>query len=118
MNSLKELEKLNTISFKLLIFLPFINFIGSIVLAKIGFGFNIIYIFNLVVIILKIMIFVQDRKFLKEKQAYCPAWEWFILFPVYVYKRQKNNFLELRYFYISIIFFIINAVIAAYVKNL
>ncbi|CAM4228693.1 hypothetical protein F901_02317 [Acinetobacter dispersus] len=118
MNQLKELEKLNNPSFKLLIFLPLISFIGSLLLAKSGFDFKVIYIFYLAVVVLQIIIFIQDRKFLKEKHAFCPAWEWFILFPVYVYKRQRNNFLNLTYFYISLLFFILNAVISAYVKTL
>ncbi|CAI3125417.1 hypothetical protein MWMV2_MWMV2_01296 [Acinetobacter oleivorans] len=118
MNNLKELEKLNNLSFKLLIFLPLINFIGSLALVKIEFGFDVIYIFNLVLILLQIFIFVRDRQFLKKNQAFCPAWEWFVLFPVYVYKRQRNNFLNLNYFYISLLFFILNAVINAYARTL
>ncbi|ENX33558.1 hypothetical protein F889_02219 [Acinetobacter colistiniresistens] len=118
MNNLQELEKLNNLSFKLLIFLPLINFIGSLLLAKAGFSFQVIYIFYLASVILQIIIFIKDRKFLQEKHAFCPAWEWFILFPVYVYKRQRNNFLNLNYFYISLILFICNAVITTYLKNL
>lgn len=118
MNQLKELEKLNSPIFKLLIFLPLISFIGSLLLAKSGFDFKVIYIFYLAVVVLQIIIFIQDRKFLKEKHAFCPAWEWFILFPVYVYKRQRNNFLDLNYFYICLILFVLNTVITAYLKNL
>ncbi len=117
MNNLKELEKLNTMGFKLLVFLPLVGFIGGI-LAKTGFDFNVIYSFYLISIVLQIILFIQDRKFLKEKLAYCPAWEWFILFPVYVYKRQKNNFLELGYFYITMIFSIITIIFSAYLKTL
>ena len=118
MNQFKELEKLNNPSFKLLIFLPLLSFIGSLLLAKSGFDFKVVYIFYLAVVVLQIIIFIQDRKFLKEKHAFCPAWEWFILFPIYVYKRQRNNFLDLSYFYICLILFVLNAVITAYLKNL
>ena len=118
MNHLKELEKLNTIEFKLLIFIPLISFIGVFILRKTGFDFKYIYIFYLILVIIQITIFIRDRQFLKQKLAYIPAWEWFILFPIYVYKRQKNNFLELGYFYLSLLFYIINVVFTAYLKNL
>lgn len=118
MNQLKALEKLNNPGFKLLILLPLISFIGSLVLVRAEFSFKVIYIFNLALILLQILLFVKDRQFLRKKQAFCPAWEWFILFPVYVYKRQSNNFLNLNYFYLSLLFFILNAVIGAYAKTL
>ncbi len=57
MNNLQELEKLNSLSFKLLIFLPLINFLGSLLLAKAGFSFQVIYIFYLACVILQIIIF-------------------------------------------------------------
>ena len=78
MNALKELEKLNNLSFKLLILLPLICILGNFGLYLTGFEFSQIYIFNIILVVLQVILFIQDRKFLKAKLAYCPAWEWFV----------------------------------------
>ena len=91
MNALKELEKLNNLSFKLLILLPLICIFGNFGLYLTGFEFSQIYIFNIILVVLQVILFVQDRKFLKAKLAYCPAWEWFVLFPVYIYLKDKKT---------------------------
>ena len=118
MNALKELEKLNSLSSKLSILLPLICIFGNFGLYLIRFEFSQIYIFNIILVVLQVILFVQDRKFLKAKLAYYPAWEWFVLFPVYVFKRQKNNFLSMNYFYISIVIYIVNIILTAYIKNI
>ncbi|MCU4491827.1 hypothetical protein KTI63_04995 [Acinetobacter guillouiae] len=117
MNKLKELEKLNSINFKILVLSPLIFILGNFGLYLAGVEFSQIYIFNIILVGLQAIMFVQDRRFLKAKSAYCPAWEWFILFPIYVFKRQKNNFLTLSYFYISAVAFIGNIIIAAFIKT-
>ncbi|MCT9978156.1 hypothetical protein M2R48_07445 [Acinetobacter sp. I-MWF] len=118
MKALKELEKINNINFKLLVLSPFVYIFGNIGLHLTGFDFIQIYIFNIILVGLQAIMFIKDRKFLKAKSAYCPAWEWFILFPIYVFKRQKNNFLNLNYFYISVVIFVVNIIIAAYIRNI
>lgn len=48
----------------------------------------------------------KDRKFLKNERAYSPRFIWIFLPTVYIYKRQKNNNLGLKYFWINSILFL------------
>lgn len=56
-----------------------------------------------IIFALSIVIFRRDLVFLKENNAYCPAWGWYFFFPVYMYKRQKNNNLGLSYFWVYMV---------------
>lgn len=117
MNKLKALEQLNNINFKLLVFSQLVYVLGLIGLVNAGFEFHQINIFSSIFILVQILMFIQDRKLLKAKLAYCPALAWFIIFPVYVYKRQNNNFLDLGYFYISVLSYVASIGVTAYIKN-
>lgn len=57
----------------------------------------------IVLIVFSVMLFINDRKILKDIGAYCPPWGWYFIFPVYVYLRQKKNNLGLKYFWIYMI---------------
>ncbi|MEQ0075154.1 hypothetical protein ABLV31_17845 [Klebsiella sp. CN_Kp118] len=57
----------------------------------------------IVLIVFSVMLFINDRKILKDIGAYCPSWGWYFIIPVYVYLRQKKNNLGLKYFWIYMI---------------
>lgn len=57
----------------------------------------------IVLIVFSVILFINDRKILKDIEAYCPSWGWYFIFPVYVYLRQKKNNLGLKYFWIYMI---------------
>lgn len=53
-------------------------------------------------IIINIFLFIADRRFLKQQNAFVPHWGWIFFFPVYVYQRQTNNNLSTLFFWIFI----------------
>lgn len=62
--------------------------------------------------VLYVWIFVKDRGFLRDSGAFVPAWGWFLIMPVYIYKRQYRNGLGGTWFIVSIVVFILNVLFA------
>ena len=57
MNALQGLEKINSLNFKLLIFMPLISFFCIIILAKLGFSSKLIYSFYIILFVLQAILF-------------------------------------------------------------
>ena len=105
---------LNDSNFKLLVFLPLIYVILNFTLAFVYFSMNygdinqntvesIDSLSLVVAVIFSIVMFRRDLSFLRGNNAYCPSWGWYFIFPVYIYKRQKNNNLGMFYFWVYLI---------------
>ena len=105
---------LNDSNFKLLVFLPLICVILNFTLSFVYFSMNygdinqntvesIDSLSLVVAVIFSIVMFRRDLSFLRENNAYCPSWGWYFIFPVYIYKRQKNNNLGMFYFWVYLI---------------
>lgn len=122
-NRLEGLNKLNDINFKVLVYFPLIYILTFLVLATWARAerqeIPDLYILSIAVILflIQVVMFIKDRNYLKKNNAYCPAWLWIIIFPVYVYKRQDHNFLSKSYFFASLVFFIIEKLFNAYLKS-
>ncbi len=105
---------LNDSNFKMLVFLPLIYVIFNFALSFVYFSMNygninqdtansIDSLSFLVAFIFSIVMFRRDLSFLRANNAHCPSWGWYFIFPVYIYKRQKNNNLGMFYFWMYMI---------------
>jgi len=107
-------KSLNDSNFKLMVFLPLLATIANCVWVYVKLSANdwsvssedakfIDDTTKLLSFILYIFLFTRDLKLLRNKNAYCPAWGWFFIPPVYFYKRQKHNSLGLSFFWIYLL---------------
>lgn len=102
-------KSLNDSNFKVMVFLPLLATIANCGWAYVKLSANdwsvsaedadfIDNTTKLLSFLLYIFLFTSDLKLLRSKDAYCPAWGWFFIPPVYFYKRQKHNSLGLSFF--------------------